>query len=829
MNHHSLRRALANSASSAVEEAWVLGFAILGRLRRRSVQSWRPAGRGTVVAVSPHPDDEVLGCGGTLLRHGQEGDRVVVIQVTDGRASRAGGLSSDEMAQRRATEAVAAARRLDVELEMLELPECNWAVETLVERLRAALAALTPVVVYAPSPVDYHPEHRKVARALAAALTGAASPLVRVYEVQVPLTERLVNLVVNVGAVEAQRRDALAAYESQREALRVNDRSRRYNSARWRHGTEVECFWQLAPAEYCAVVAASPEGSELYRGLHPRPFGDPLAYLRGRAERRRLARVTGNGSRSASRSLRESGPRQPQRVSPSRGIPRSLLPWLLALPTILLSLWVILAWRFNGLYGQDPYTYYGYGVGTLRSFLLSGKPLTSIAWPLGYPFLETVASFAVGTSPAAGQVVSLLAGAAAVPLTYLLAQELLVQCGARPDFVRRTAIFSAALLGVSGWLVQSSVTIMADATGMTATILSAWALTRWSREDGRASSAGWLALSGAALAWAAVTRWGQALLWPVWLLALLPVIRSRPSRFLRAAPAAVLAAGVVLAVQGWLMLSVDPHPTLTSLPFAGNLGLVHGGQGAGWSVTNLLRRDFLNPDGSQHYSLPNLLFYASAPFRPQDLSPLFAPAAVVGLALVITRYRRTVPLLILWPAVLLLSDAGLAEQNLRFVLQALPPFAILAGLGIAATWDWVGHRWRPLLGTVLLVALLAVAGVGLRDVHRLVDASNADNAVAGWAAARIPPRATTFSFGITLTLEHSTRLHPLDLYPLSRRRLAALVAHSQPVYLLVQVDQMQGQWALRSPGRDYRYLRDGPGLATIGTIHGYTLFRVRAA
>ena len=29
-----------------------------------------------VLAVAPHPDDETLGCGGTLFRHKQEGDEL---------------------------------------------------------------------------------------------------------------------------------------------------------------------------------------------------------------------------------------------------------------------------------------------------------------------------------------------------------------------------------------------------------------------------------------------------------------------------------------------------------------------------------------------------------------------------------------------------------------------------------------------------------------------------------------------------------------------------------------------------------------------------------
>src|SRR5215831_18965255 len=37
-----------------------------------------------VLVVAPHPDDEVLGCGGTMARHAAAGDEVHVVVVTRG-------------------------------------------------------------------------------------------------------------------------------------------------------------------------------------------------------------------------------------------------------------------------------------------------------------------------------------------------------------------------------------------------------------------------------------------------------------------------------------------------------------------------------------------------------------------------------------------------------------------------------------------------------------------------------------------------------------------------------------------------------------------------
>ena len=41
-----------------------------------------------VLIVSAHPDDEVLGCGGTIARHADAGDQVQVLIMAEGATSR---------------------------------------------------------------------------------------------------------------------------------------------------------------------------------------------------------------------------------------------------------------------------------------------------------------------------------------------------------------------------------------------------------------------------------------------------------------------------------------------------------------------------------------------------------------------------------------------------------------------------------------------------------------------------------------------------------------------------------------------------------------------
>jgi hypothetical protein len=484
---------------------------------------------------------------------------------------------------------------------------------------------------------------------------------------------------------------------------------------------------------------------------------------------------------------------------------------------------VIVAWRFNGLYGQDPFAYYDYGIGPLRRAVLDGTPLTAMFWPLGYPILITLTSLVLGPVTAAGQAVNLLADVASVCLTYLLGRDLLQEAGADPRMARRAGALGALLLGLTGRLVESGVLMMADAVALATALLSAWALVRWSitEVEGRPRAA-WLALSATALAWSVVTRWGQAALALAWLALLVPTLRSRRWRALLWA---IMPAAAILGAQFWLVFTVRPEADLGPHPFAGDLALVNG-SGSGWSPVHLFQRSFVNADGALRYAWPNALYYAAGPFLSQYLTPLFFPATLLGLVVAAARYRRSLLLLLTWPALLLLLDAGLAEQNPRFILAALPPLAILAGLGLAVAWDCLRPRWRPLAAAGLAIGFLVVAASDLRTLGAVNAARNADLRVSAWAATRLPARATTLSFGLTLTLQHVTDLQVLDLSVLSRPDLERLIAQRHPLYLLVQPRAMDGQFAARPPGRNYRFLRGHPGLTRLGSLNGYTLWRV---
>src|SRR5689334_16083264 len=79
-----------------------------------------------LLCTTAHPDDEVWGFGGALLRYREQGVETFVVCMTRGRAAtnRGGAASGDELAEMRATEYYEACKLLNVtRAELLDYPD----------------------------------------------------------------------------------------------------------------------------------------------------------------------------------------------------------------------------------------------------------------------------------------------------------------------------------------------------------------------------------------------------------------------------------------------------------------------------------------------------------------------------------------------------------------------------------------------------------------------------------------------------------------------------------------------------------------------------------
>lgn len=113
------------------------------------------------MVVATHADDETLGCGGTLLKHKANGDKIYWLIVT-GSTER---FHTKEQAETRAKEIkqVAVAYKFDEVVEMnFPVTEIDLVhTKDIVLRMREVFDKIQPEVVYLPFSHDAHSDHSK--------------------------------------------------------------------------------------------------------------------------------------------------------------------------------------------------------------------------------------------------------------------------------------------------------------------------------------------------------------------------------------------------------------------------------------------------------------------------------------------------------------------------------------------------------------------------------------------------------------------------------------------------------------------------------------------
>jgi LmbE family N-acetylglucosaminyl deacetylase len=147
------------------------GLAVVGRpllLLRAEDMTSQTATRSCLV-LAPHPDDETLGCGATIMRKRAAGTPVQVVIATDGRYwPPLSKLSPDALAEMREKEARQAAAILGLSTEnivFLRFEDGRLADRRrlLRDRLADIIDQMKPEEIFVPSIIDAHSDHRVLA------------------------------------------------------------------------------------------------------------------------------------------------------------------------------------------------------------------------------------------------------------------------------------------------------------------------------------------------------------------------------------------------------------------------------------------------------------------------------------------------------------------------------------------------------------------------------------------------------------------------------------------------------------------------------------------
>ena len=162
------------------------------------------------LVIAPHPDDETLGCGGTLARLAPNCE-IHVLLVTNGDG---GGDLPPGTSERRKDEMAAAARTLGITAPVLHFdePDGRFADSPAYRKaLAAVVERLRPNWVFLPWLLDSHPDHSRIARASSEVLRHGTVEQLLYCETWTPLPA---THVVDITAVVEQKKAAVLCHET---------------------------------------------------------------------------------------------------------------------------------------------------------------------------------------------------------------------------------------------------------------------------------------------------------------------------------------------------------------------------------------------------------------------------------------------------------------------------------------------------------------------------------------------------------------------------------------------------------------------------------------
>jgi LmbE family N-acetylglucosaminyl deacetylase len=198
-----------------------------------------------VVCLAPHPDDEVIGCGGFLSLVARHRIDLLTIVITSGQAQSGNGLDR-EQESRNASSTLG-----------LPAPEC-WGYQdralsaslALSERIEDVLRERRPSHVLVPALSEPHPDHQALALAAcrAAVKSGLDDLILMFYEVGAPMVP---NTRVDISAVAEKKWQAIRCFLSQLAVLPYLRAAQAMASLR-AHGLKEEV--SAAEAFYCVSV-----------------------------------------------------------------------------------------------------------------------------------------------------------------------------------------------------------------------------------------------------------------------------------------------------------------------------------------------------------------------------------------------------------------------------------------------------------------------------------------------------------------------------------------------------------------------------------------------
>jgi len=114
-----------------------------------------------ILAISPHPDDETLGCGGTILKHKDIGDKIYWLIITNIDVKNGWGKNTVEKRQK---EIETVAEMYDFKKTFkLDYPTAKLdtiPIQEIIKSISKVIFEIKPEIIYLPNRSDVHTDHQ---------------------------------------------------------------------------------------------------------------------------------------------------------------------------------------------------------------------------------------------------------------------------------------------------------------------------------------------------------------------------------------------------------------------------------------------------------------------------------------------------------------------------------------------------------------------------------------------------------------------------------------------------------------------------------------------
>ena len=133
-----------------------------------------------ILVISPHPDDETLGCGGTILKHKDLGDKIYWLIITN--IDVRNGWKKDIVEERqKETETIAGMYDFEKTFK-LDYPAAKLDVipiQEIIESISKVIFEIKPEVIYLPNRSDVHTDHQITFKAAYSCTKNFRYPFIR--------------------------------------------------------------------------------------------------------------------------------------------------------------------------------------------------------------------------------------------------------------------------------------------------------------------------------------------------------------------------------------------------------------------------------------------------------------------------------------------------------------------------------------------------------------------------------------------------------------------------------------------------------------------------